>query len=169
MSTSAPPLSLFLPYTFILCRSLFLSSLPLPIPLSLPLPLPLLILSPFSNNFTFKNTTLYSSYRLTHLIPPPLFLIPHSPNSPRARGERALITYTIEAVRDMSFEILRTEKDMATHKKYVVIHNIWILSCLFCRFSYRTVMIAPLFHTIILPVGCSTYSSLPLYWSTQSL
>jgi hypothetical protein len=35
----------------------------------------------------------------------------------RARGERALITYTIEAVRDMATEILRTEKDLATHKK----------------------------------------------------
>ena len=35
----------------------------------------------------------------------------------RARGERALITYVIEAVRDMSNEILRTEKDMSTHKK----------------------------------------------------
>ena len=32
--------------------------------------------------------------------------------------------YTIEAVRDMSFEILRTERDMATHKKYVFT-NIW--------------------------------------------
>lgn len=44
----------------------------------------------------------------------------------RARGERALITYTIEAIRDMSTEILRTEKDMATHKKYVQ---------LFCLFA----------------------------------
>jgi hypothetical protein len=43
----------------------------------------------------------------------------------RARGERALITYTIEAIRDMSTEILRTEKDMATHKKYV--YNLFVL------------------------------------------
>ena len=57
----------------------------------------------------------------------------------RARGERALIMYTIEAVRDMSFEILRTEKDMATHKKYVL-GNLYIhtfLLWLFLSSLYR--------------------------------
>ena len=47
--------------------------------------------------------------------------------------------YTIEAVRDMSFEILRTEKDMATHKKYVL-GNLYIhtfLLWLFLSSLYR--------------------------------
>ena len=62
-----------------------------------------------------------SSRLLLHLIyDTTLYLSSILSFSFRARGERALILYTIEAVRDMSFEILRTEKDMATHKKYVL-------------------------------------------------
>ena len=62
-----------------------------------------------------------SSLQLLHLIyDTTLYLSSILSFSFRARGERALILYTIEAVRDMSFEILRTEKDMATHKKYVL-------------------------------------------------
>jgi hypothetical protein len=78
-----------------------LSRLPLPLPLPLP---------------TAHHLHLFDSL-LLFLFPITLHLF--FCHLHRARGERALITYTIEAVRDMSFEILRTEKDMATHKKYV--------------------------------------------------